>query len=163
MSQQPHQQRPQQPVQQRMDDRQEDRQPERLVRPGNVATMDKFAIDKRRLPKGYVAEWKRVSLFGLQDRENQVMNHQFHWKPVPHEQQPHVLGHTGKTGEPIVKGGLMLMMRPEYLKEEAIEERHHQTQYQVSQQLKSLRGSSKEQVGDRFTKFKREFVSQPVE
>lgn len=142
-----------------------DRRPEqRLSRPSNAQRDNRFDIDHAKVPRGMVMEWKRVALLGQEDRRNQVISNQFHWKPVPHDMQPDILGFLGRDGAPIVVDGLMLMMRPEYLCEEAHNEREDEANYVISQQLQALKGRSKSEVGGKNTTFKREFVpTQPVE
>lgn len=144
-----------------------DREPERLTRPSTANQGDKYYVDYTKLPRGYTAEWKRISVFGMQDTQNIVEAHRFHWRPVPHKNQPHILGHLGNDNpeQPIIISGLQLMMRPAYLSEEADAERIQDTDAVLSNQLQALRLKSKDQVGEKFTKIKREYVatSQPVE
>lgn len=140
----------------------------RLSRPGrgNLTDDSRFALDMSKIPTDYVMEWKRHTLMGLNDRRNQVVVRQNHWTPVPHKLQPHIYGHTcTNEDEHIIVDGLGLYMRPEYLNEDANEEYHQNTDYQLNQQLQALRLSSRQQVGDERTKIKREIVSvsQPVE
>jgi hypothetical protein len=145
----------------------QERQPERrLERPSNAQRDNRFDIDHRLVPPGMTMEWKRVALLGQEDRRNQVVSNQFHWKPVPHEAQPQILGFLGDQNprQPVVVDGLMLMMRPSYLTEEAHNEREDTANYTIAQQLQTLRGRSNEEVGTKNTKFKREFTpAQPVE
>lgn len=138
----------------------------RLERPSNAQRDNRFDIDHRLVPPGMVCEWKRVALLGQEDRRNQVVSHQFHWKPVAHEQQPEILGFLGDPNpkQPIAVDGLMLMTRPAYLCEEAHEEREDSANYLIAQQLQALKGRSQAEVGKANTKFKREFIpAQPVE
>lgn len=146
---------------QRPSDRAPERMPERLTRPNVLAGDDRFAIDLTKVPRGHRMEWKRMTLFGLQDKRNQVTLARYHWRPVPHEMQPHILGQFGKEGEHIIVDGLGLFMRPEYLCDEASEEQQHLTAYQLNQQLLSLRGQSVREVGEANTKLKRDFIAPP--
>lgn len=141
-------------VSERVDDR-------RLQRPGAGRLTDdsRFALDRDRIPKGMAMEWKRHTLVGQVDRRNMAVVQQYHWAPVPHKLQPHIFGITARDeNEHIVVDGLGLYMRPSYLNEDAREETRNETDYQLNQQLQSLRLSSKEQVGERYTKIKREVV-----
>lgn len=148
----------------RVSDRRETR---RLERPSRVAITDggAFALDTNRIPNGMVMEWKRHEIMGFVDRHNQVVVRQNHWVPVPHRMQPHILGHLCKDPEQdIVVAGQGLYMRPQYLNADAMQEQQEETDYTLNQQLQSLRLSSKEQVGERFTKIKKTVVAaQPVE
>ena len=142
----------------RVSDRVEER---RLQRPGTGRLTDdsRFALDRDRIPAGQVMEWKRHTLMGQVDRRNMAVVAQYHWKPVPHKMQPHIFGITAKDeNEHIVVDGEGLYMRPAYLNADAAEETRNETDYQLNQQLQALRLSSKEQVGDRYTKIKREVV-----
>lgn len=142
----------------------ERREERRLERPSSgVLTNDgRFSLDMEKVPTGFRMEWKRHQLLGQNDRRNQVIIRQFHWDPVPHKLQPHIYGHTCENeNEHIVVDGLGLYMRPDYLCEEAAEECERNTDYQTNQQLQALKLSSKEQVGDRFTKIKRQTVQVP--
>lgn len=148
----------------RASDRTVERPVQRLQRPGHATSESRFAVDLNKLPRDMDVNWKRVSVFGLEDKRNQIICAQNHWQPVTHEMQPHILGHLGKPGQPIIVDGQMLMIRPKYLSEEAEKERNQETDYQTQQQLQSLRLASKEQVGERFTKIKKTFErGQPVE
>lgn len=143
----------------RMSERTEDR---RLERPnmGRLTEDGQFSIDPMRVPKGMTLEWKRKTLLGMEDKRNQVRAQQYHWQPVPHKDQPHILGHLEKDeNAPIVVGGLVLMQRPTYLCQEAQNETITETKWQTDNQLDSLRLTSRDQVGDRFTKIKRTTVA----
>jgi hypothetical protein len=145
-------------------DKKPDRQPERLIRPSTVNRDDRFSIDFSRCPRGMTMEWKRKSLMGMVDRRNMVTCERNHWKPVPHKLQPQFLGSFAKSeDEPVEMDGMILMMRPAYLSEEAEEERKSDTDNQLHQQLSSLRMASAKDVGNKFTKVKRtvERVSVP--
>lgn len=137
----------------------------RLKRMAAINRDDRFAVDQSRVPQGMTLEWKRVALLGQEDRRNQVVCAQNHWKSVPHEMQPHILGQFGHDGDPIVQDGLMLMMRPSYLCDEANEEREGDAIYNISQQLQALGSRSRAEVGGANTKFKKSFeaATQPVE
>lgn len=150
-------------------DRSTDRVPERrLERPSNRRKTDdgRFAIDLNAVPPNTVMEWKRHEIMGLRDKQNQVLVASYHWKPVPHHMQPQILGHLCKNqDEHIIVDGLGLYMRPRYLNDEAMAEAEADADYQLSQQIQSLKISSRDQVGDKFTKIRKQTVavSQPVE
>lgn len=140
----------------------------RLERPDNRRLTDdgRFSIDLNAVPPGMVMEWKRHSIMGMEDKRNQVTVREYHWVPVTHSQQRHILGHLCKNDdEHIIVDGQGLYMRPEYLNEEAQEEHRRETDYVLGQQMQSLRMSSKEQVGEARTKItkQRVAVAQPVE
>lgn len=140
----------------------------RLERPATRRMTDdgRFSIDMAAVPPGFVMEWKRHSIMGMEDKRNQVVIRSYHWEPVPHHMQPHILGHLCKNDdEHIMVDGQGLYMRPKYLNEEANAESRADTDYQLGQQLESLRMSSKDQVGQKHTYVKKSTVAvpQPVE
>lgn len=140
----------------------------RLTRPDNSNLTDdgRYAIDLNRVPPGYVMEFKRHTIMGMEDKRNQVLVRQYHWEPVSHKMQPHILGHLcANEDEHIIVDGNGLYMRPEYLNEEADAEHRHNTDYVLGQQMQSLRLQSKEQVGPGRTFIKKQTVAvaQPVE
>ena len=143
----------------RLSERTEER---RLERPnnGNLTDDGQFSIDPTTIPKGMTYNWKRTTLLGMQDKRNQVRSQQYHWTPVPHKDQPHILGHLeSDENAPIEVGGLMLMQRPTYLCNEAEREQITETKWVTDNQLDSLRLTSREQVGERFTKIKKTTVA----
>lgn len=155
------QQRAPERLQARGTDRADER---RLERPSNRNISDdgRFSIDLNGVPQGYVMEWKRHEVMGMQDKQNQVRIRQFHWEPVPHKMQPQILGHLCKNqDEHIIVDGMGLYMRPRYLNEDAADETRRDTDYQLSQQMQSLRMSSKDQVGAGNTYIKKSTVSAP--
>lgn len=153
----------------RISDRSSDRVSERtgerrLERPvhGRLTDDGRFSIDMNRVPKGYIMEWKRHSIMGMEDKRNQVIIRQYHWEPVPHKVQPHILGHLCKDeGQHIVVDGQGLYMRPEYLNKDANKEQVEETNAVLSEQLQALRLQSKDQVGSRNTYIKKSTVAVP--
>lgn len=140
----------------------------RLERPDNRRLTDdgRFSIDLNAVPPGMVMEWKRHSIMGMPDKRNQVTIAAYHWKPVTHSMQPHILGHLcSNEDEHILVDGMALYVRPKYLNDDAHEEQKHDTNNQLDQQLQSLRLQSKDQVGERNTYIKKQTVAvtQPVE
>src|SRR6185503_3544814 len=118
-----------------------DHQPaQRLKRMSAANRDDRLAVDLSLVPRDMTVEWKRVKLLGQDDRRSQVVCAQNHWQPVTHEMQPQILGQ-------FVQDGLMLMMRPSYLCDEANEEREGDAIYNISQQLQALGSRSKAEVG----------------
>jgi hypothetical protein len=152
----------------RAEARVETRTDERLFRPSNMGMDNPFELDHSLIPAGMVMEFKRLSVLGMNDRRHQNICHRFHWTPVLNHEQPHILGMTETDpNAPIVVGGLQLMKRPAYLTEEAHQERKDTAQYQINQQLSSVRAASKAQVGEANTKISRTYERvagpQPVE
>lgn len=136
----------------------------RLERPDNRRLTDdgRFSIDLNKVPPGYVMEFKRHEIMGMVDKRNQVLVRTYHWEPVPHSMQPHFFGHLCKNeDEHVIVDGQGLYMRPEYLNTEAREENRRDTDYVLVQQMKSLSGQSKEQVGPGNSYFKKQSIPVP--
>lgn len=146
----------------------ERRDERRLERPDNRRLTDdgRFSIDLNAVPPGFVMEWKRHQIMGMNDKQNQVRIRQFYWEPVTHKMQPQILGHLcNNNDEHVMIDGMGLYMRPEYLNEEARAEDRAATDHVLGEQLQSLRLSSAQQVGSARTFIKKQTVgiSQPVE
>lgn len=136
----------------------------RLQRPANQNLTDdgRFSIDKSLVPDGYVMEFKRHSVMGMEDKRNQVLLRKYHWEPVTHKMQPQILGHLCTDDEKHIEvDGLYLYMRPKYLNDDANAETKADTDYQLSQQMQSLRMSSKQQVGAANTYIRKTTVAAP--
>lgn len=153
----------------RLQARNSDRPSERrLERPANRNVTDdgRFSIDLNAVPPGFVMEWKRHQVMGMEDKQNQVRVRQFHWEPVTHKMQPQILGHLcTNEDQHIMVDGMGLYMRPVYLNDDAMAEARNDTDYQLSQQIASLRMSSADQVGKGNTFIKKSTVAvpQPIE
>ncbi len=117
-------------------------------------------INPGRVPAGYVMEWKRRSVLGAHDKRNMVQVARYHWTPVPHEMQPHMLGQFGHDGDEIEIGGQVLMMRPAYLNDDANQENRAETQNVLASQLQQIR-DSQEAVGAKHAYMKSQRVQVP--
>lgn len=146
-----------------------DRQPnKRLERPNERRMTDdgRFAIDLSLVAPGMVMEWKRHTIMAMDDKRNQVLVQKYHWQPVTNKEQPQIMGHLATDPDAhIIVDGLGLYIRPAYLNEEAENEGRADTDWQLRQQLDSLRMPSGKQVGGKNTYIKKQTVqvSQPVE
>lgn len=77
-------------------------------RPSEV---DKFAIPLNLIPDGWTYEWKRKSIFGMNDDDHVTGLMENGWRPVPAERHAGQFMVRGGSGE-IVRDGLLLMERP---------------------------------------------------
>jgi hypothetical protein len=136
----------------------------RLQRPASQSLTDdgRFSLDKSLIPAGYVMEFKRHTVMGMEDKRNQVLLRKYFWEPVTHKMQPHILGHLCTDDEQhIIVDGLALYMRAKYLNDDANAETKSETDYQLNQQMQSLRMSSKQQVGAANTYIRKTTVAAP--
>jgi hypothetical protein len=82
-----------------------------IVEEGN----DKFFIDPSSVPNGWDYNWKRKSVYGMEDPAYQVSLARTGWEPVPTERHPTMM----PTGNyPVIeRDGMVLMMRPKVISE----------------------------------------------
>lgn len=83
----------------------------RLTRRRRVT--DKLAVDKRLKRDGYAYEWKSKSVAGQPEAMHISDLKENHWREVPADRVP---------GATVEQKGLVLMERPAYLNQDAIEE-----------------------------------------
>lgn len=76
---------------------------------------DKFYIDPSSVPDGWDYNWKRKSVYGMEDPAYQVSLARTGWEPVPTERHPTMM----PTGNyPVIeRDGMVLMMRPKVISE----------------------------------------------
>lgn len=122
---------PERPVQ-----RSAQRVPQRplVIRTGS----NRFEFDRDVIPEGQTYEWKRKSMFGQEDVENMINLDQNGWSPVPAHRHPELMGRRAVVGGEIVRGGLLLMERPQEITEEARELDTFAARSQVAQQIQRL-------------------------
>lgn len=87
--------------------------PEKRLKRQRHRHEDRLALPKSMIPPGISYEWKRKSVHGRSDPDHMNELLENHWRPVPQERHPNYR---------VERDGLILMERPEYLTEEAIEE-----------------------------------------
>lgn len=97
---------------------------------------DRFAIDLSIVPRGYVYQWKRASVYGQPDVQHQVDLRENGWRPVPSVRHPNMMP-DGATGA-IEKDGMVLMERPEYLDQEARDEDYNLARAQLDRKNSQL-------------------------
>ena len=83
--------------------------------------VDKFYIPKDMVPDGWVYEWKRRSIAGLEDPAYQVQLARAGWEPVPvdRDAQHRAQMPMNWTGATIERDGMVLMERPSEIVMEA--------------------------------------------
>lgn len=125
--------------------RSEQRVPQRplVIRTGS----NRFEFDRDVIPDGMTYEWKRKSMFGAEDVENMINLDQNGWSPVPADRHPELMGRRPQVGGEIVRGGLMLMERPEEITQEAKELDTFAARNQVAQQVQRLGLEGKRAAG----------------
>lgn len=110
----------------------------RRQRPG---TIDKFHIDAALIPDGMSYEWKRFEVMGQQDHSYMQAQAENAWEAVDSSRHPEFMpvGHKG----PIIRDGLMLMERPDYLTAEARAEDRQEAREQVRAKEEQLSATPK--------------------
>lgn len=127
--------------------RSEQRVPQRLtLRTGS----NRYDFDRSVIPSGMTYEWKRKTLFGQDDTENMINLEHNGWTPVPAERHPELSGRRAATGSEIVRGGLILMERPDEITEEARELDTFAARHQVAAQVQRLGLEGKRAAGKGF-------------
>lgn len=101
---------------------------------------DKFSIPQGIVPDGWSYEWKRKSMFGMEDTDHITGLMENGWTPVPASRHAGEFMVRGGTGE-IVRDGLILMERPVELTKEARDEERHNARMLIHLQNAQYRGS----------------------
>ncbi len=86
-----------------------------------AAAADKFYFPKEQIPPGSSYEWKRLSVYGLEDPFYIASMREQGWEPVDPKRHANLLPADYKERY-IVREGLILMERPEELTRQAEEE-----------------------------------------
>jgi hypothetical protein len=148
----------------RATERSEERPTERkFQRPQRGMTAAEAEVDQSRVPRGYIMEFKRHTIYGAQDRRNQALVRQYGWEPVTNEMQPHFAGPGADPKAQVTRGSDALYMRPAYLNDEAHEEHSKDTDDVLRNQLMALKQESKGNVGEKNTYVKRQTVAVPAD
>jgi hypothetical protein len=80
---------------------------------------NRFNVDRSRIPPESAYAWKRVTIGGMEDTENQVMCEMNGWTPVPASRHPELMGTRVAPDAPIIRGGQMLMEQPKEWEKES--------------------------------------------
>lgn len=107
----------------------------------------RFEFDESLKPDGMTYEWKRKTMFGQEDNENMVNLEQNGWETVPADRHPELAGRRALAGGEIVRGGLVLMERPEDITEESRELDTFAARNQVAAQVQRLGLEGKRAAG----------------
>lgn len=82
-------------------------------------TEDPLYFAKEIVPPGVSYEWKRVEIYGKEDRAHWIGLRENHWRPVPASRHPDLCVDNDSV---IRRGDLLLCERPKYLTDEAADE-----------------------------------------
>lgn len=91
---------------------------------------DKFAVPEHLVPDGMTYQWVRTEVYGKPDPQHLAEMEQRNWRPVPESRHPGRWT-LGKSDNPIVVDGLMLMEIPTPLFEAKQRFSHRQATGQV--------------------------------
>lgn len=106
---------------------------------GSQETMDKFKIADGLAPDGWVYEWKRRTIYNMEDPAYQVTLRRTGWETVPLSRHPEMMP-VGWKGTTIELDGMVLMTRPKEVHDYMKGLDDQRARYQVrakEQQLKS--------------------------
>lgn len=124
---------------------------------------DAFYIPKSVVPKGFTAEWKTVTVHGeAKDPSYMVELEEQGWKPATVDQFP-MLVPAGYQGKSILRKGMLLMVRPDYLTEEARAEDLQIAREQVRDKLRSLTQTGQGEMDRRVQRVKRSYERPPAD
>lgn len=122
---------------------------------------NRFDFDKSKIPPGMTYAWKRVSIAGQEDKENQILTEMNGWTPVPGNRHPELAGKTADE-RPIIRGGQMLVEQPKEWEEESRALMNFKAQNTLEEQIQRL-GASAKREGGRGVKRTMEKVTELIE
>lgn len=119
---------------------------------GHLGSMDEgtdeFYIDPSQIPDGWAYEWKRKTVLGQEDPAYQVHLARTGWEPVPTNRHPEMM--PGQGNHPMIeRKGMMLMMRPKVISEEARDIELRRARGQVKAKEEQLAGAPEGGLGHR--------------
>jgi hypothetical protein len=106
---------------------------------------DKFYIDQRMIPDGWDYNWKRKTVYGMEDPAYQVSLARTGWEPVPTERHPTMMP---SGNYPVIeRDGMVLMARPKVISERFENAEKKKARDQVKIREQSLNQSPDGQFG----------------
>jgi len=124
---------------------------------------DPFFIPKEMIPKGYSIEWKRITTVNKEEDDSYFADlDEQGWRPATVKQFPKLVS-PGFPGKSIIRKGMMLMIRPKELTEEARQEDLQIAREQVRDKIKSLGQTEKGELKRKVQSLKRTYERPPVE
>lgn len=118
---------------------------------------DKFWVPPESIPKGWVIEWKRRSVLGKVEEADYEMDlSDAGWKRASPKQFP-MLVPEGFEGNTIERGGMVLMIRPKHLKDEALKMDKEEALDQVRDKLSEVGMTGSGEAPRRVQAFHREY------
>lgn len=137
--------------------------PKRLHRTGDEGGGDEFYVPKRLIPRGYSVEWKRVSTINKEEDDSYFVGLADQgWEPATTDQFPTLVSKNYK-GKSIIRKGMMLMIRPVELTEEARQEDIAAAREQVESKLQALGETPKGELTRKVQSLKRSYERPPIE
>lgn len=129
-----------------------------------------LTVNPAEIPDGFTVEWKRVSIYGKEDKQNMIGLEKDGWEPASPKDFPSLVGKNHR-GSVITNGkeDLMLMIRPIELTEEARAEELANARNQVRNKFEEIGISQPGQApradshGNKLTKIRSEYAPVMVE
>lgn len=124
-----------------------------------TGTIDRFHIPEHLMKPGWSYEWKRKTVYGQPDAAYDMSLLMNHWKPVQSEEMPGLMpaGYNGA----IERDGMILMIRPAYLTEDARLEDRLLAIGQIQDKKAALGQAGPNQFERDLTEVKRNFAPAP--
>lgn len=118
---------------------------------------DKFYVPPESIPKGWVVEWKRKSVLGKMEEADYEMDlSDAGWKRATPKQFP-MLVPPDFQGNTVERGGMVLMIRPKHMKDEALKLDKEEALDQVRDKLSELGGTGVGELPRKVQTFHREY------
>lgn len=128
----------------------------------NVTSDNPFHIDQMEIPDGQTWEWKRYSVLGQVDYENQQICQEAGWLPVTWGMRNAIKRPPNMTElglrEPVIKKGMILMERPIELTLEARIEDQDRANQQVVDKFRELGQAPADTLPRQRPQLRREFA-----
>lgn len=127
------------------------------IRNNDRKTQDKFYVNPKNIPDGFVVQWKRTSVMGKPEEGDYFLDlEDAGWKPAPISQFPGMMPASWK-GDTIERGGQILMIRPKELEDEARRREKYEANSQVHDKLREIGMTGAGELDRKVTAFKRTY------
>lgn len=137
--------------------------PVRRNRRNDVGGGDVFYVPPHLIPRGYTVEWKRISTLNKEEDDSYFVDLADQgWEAATVAQFPDLVS-KNYTGKSIIRKGMMLMIRPKELTEEARAEDLQAAREQVKDKLAALGRADKGEFKRKVQAVKRTYERPTVE
>lgn len=118
---------------------------------------DKFYVPPELIPAGWVVEWKRKSVLGkIEEADYEMDLAEGGWKRAKPDKFPGLVP-DGYQGDTVERGGMILMLRPKHMKDEALKLDKEEAMNQVRDKLSEVGMTGQGELPRRVQSFHREY------